>query len=234
MENTFALVSLGCAKNLVNSEQMLYLMDEAGFHLVPEAEGADLVIINTCGFIDAAKSEAIDTILEMAELKREGSLGGIIVTGCLPERYKDSILKELPEIDAVLGVGSFADIVAAANTVIEGRSLSLFADNSAAIDEIPRVVSTGPGWVDFAAGCACFAGVEAFLGCLFFSSGRGSRGNRRNSHLAVAEGSSLQCSCRRTGQSSSKNSAANTISTIFMPLSFPVGYPVLCYSCWLS
>lgn len=158
MENTFALVSLGCAKNLVNSEQMLYLMDEAGFHLVPEAEGADLVIINTCGFIDAAKSEAIDTILEMAELKREGSLGGIIVTGCLPERYKDSILKELPEIDAVLGVGSFADIVAAANTVIEGRSLSLFADNSAAIDEIPRVVSTGPGWayLRIAEGCNNF------------------------------------------------------------------------------
>ena len=158
MENTFALVSLGCAKNLVNSEQMLYLMDEAGFHLVPEAEGADLVIINTCGFIDAAKSEAIDTILEMAELKREGSLGGIIVTGCLPERYKDSILAELPEIDAVLGVGSFADIVAAANTVIEGRSLSLFADNSAAIDEIPRVVSTGPGWayLRIAEGCNNF------------------------------------------------------------------------------
>lgn len=158
MENTFALVSLGCAKNLVNSEQMLYLMDEAGFHLVPEAEGADLVIINTCGFIDAAKSEAIDTILEMAELKREGSLGGIIVTGCLPERYKDSILAELPEIDAVLGVGCFADIVAAANTVIEGRSLSLFADNSAAIDEIPRVVSTGPGWayLRIAEGCNNF------------------------------------------------------------------------------
>jgi len=158
MENTFALISLGCAKNLVNSEQMLYLMDEAGFHLVPEAEGADLVIINTCGFIDAAKSEAIDTILEMAELKREGSLGGIIVTGCLSERYKDSILSELPEIDAVLGVGSFADIVAAANTVIEGRSISLFADNSAAIDEIPRVVSTGPGWayLRIAEGCNNF------------------------------------------------------------------------------
>lgn len=158
MENTFALISLGCAKNLVNSEQMLYLMDEAGFHLVPEAEGADLVIINTCGFIDAAKSEAIDTILEMAELKRAGSLGGIIVTGCLSERYKDSILSELPEIDAVLGVGSFADIVAAANTVIEGRSLSLFADNSAAIDEIPRVVSTGPGWayLRIAEGCNNF------------------------------------------------------------------------------
>ena len=86
MEYTFALIALGCAKNLVNSEQMLYLMDEAGFALVPEADGADFVIINTCGFIDAAKSEAIDTILEMAQLKKAGRLGGIIVTGCLSER----------------------------------------------------------------------------------------------------------------------------------------------------
>ena len=158
MDNTFALISLGCAKNLVNSEQMLYLMDEAGFRLVAEPDGADLVIVNTCGFIDAAKSEAIDTILEMAELKKEGRLGGIIVTGCLSERYKDSILSELPEIDAVLGVGSFADIVAAANTVMEGRSISLFADNSAPVDEIPRVVSTGPGWayLRIAEGCNNF------------------------------------------------------------------------------
>ena len=125
MDKTFALISLGCAKNLVNSEQMLYLMDEAGFRLVPEPAGAQLVIVNTCGFIDAAKSEAIDTILEMAELKRAGELGGIIVTGCLSERYKDSILTELPEIDAVLGVGSFADIVAAANTVTYHSSFFL-------------------------------------------------------------------------------------------------------------
>lgn len=158
MEKTFALISLGCAKNLVNSEQMLYLMSEAGFTLVPEAEGADLAIVNTCGFIDAAKSEAIDNILEMAELKKAGKLGGLIVTGCLPERYKDSILSELPEIDAVLGVGSFRDIVAAANTVMEGRSLSLFGDNSAPVDEIPRVVSTGPAWayLRIAEGCNNF------------------------------------------------------------------------------
>ncbi len=83
MEKTFAMISLGCAKNLVNSEQMLYLMSEAGYTLVPDPEGADLAIVNTCGFIDAAKSEAIDTILEMAELKKAGRLGGLIVTGCL-------------------------------------------------------------------------------------------------------------------------------------------------------
>ena len=158
MEKTFAMISLGCAKNLVNSEQMLYLMSEAGFSLVPEAEGADLAIVNTCGFIDAAKTEAIDNILELAELKKQVKLGGLIVTGCLAERYKDSILSELPEIDAVLGVGNFKDIVAAANTVMEGRNLSLFGSNSAPVDEIPRVVSTGPAWayLRIAEGCNNF------------------------------------------------------------------------------
>ena len=158
MEKSFAMISLGCAKNLVNSEQMLYLMSEAGYTLVPEPDGADLVIVNTCGFIDAAKTEAIDNILEMAELKKAGRLGGLIVTGCLAERYKDSILEELPEIDAVLGVGSFKDIVAAANAVMEQRALSLFGDQSAPVDELPRVVTTGPGWayLRIAEGCNNF------------------------------------------------------------------------------
>ena len=170
MEKTFAMISLGCAKNLVNSEQMLYLMSEAGFTLVPEAEGADLAIVNTCGFIDAAKTEAIDNILELAELKKQGKLGGLIVTGCLAERYKDSILSELPEIDAVLGVGNFKDIVAAANTVMEGRNLSLFGSNSAPVDEIPRVVSTGPAWayLRIAEGCnnfCAFCAIPYIRGC---------------------------------------------------------------------
>ena len=158
MEHTFALISLGCPKNLVNSEQMLYLLTEAGFRLVPDPEGADLAIINTCGFIDSAKSEAIDTILETAAYKKNGTLGGIIVTGCLAERYKDSIQKELPEIDAVLGVGSFGDIVEASKAVLEQSSFRAFADNSAAVDEIPRVVSTGPSWayLRIAEGCNNF------------------------------------------------------------------------------
>ena len=158
MEKTFAMISLGCAKNLVNSEQMLYLMSEAGYTLVPHPEGADLAIVNTCGFIDAAKSEAIDNILEMAQLKKAGKLGGLIVTGCLAERYKDSIMSEMPEIDAVLGVGSFGDIVSAADAVMAGRCTSAFGDNSAPVDEIPRVVSTGPGWayLRIAEGCNNF------------------------------------------------------------------------------
>ncbi|MEI3084988.1 MAG: radical SAM protein [Oscillospiraceae bacterium] len=158
MEKTFAMISLGCAKNLVNSEQMLYLMSEAGYTLVPDPEGADLAIVNTCGFIDAAKSEAIDNILEMAQLKKAGKLGGLIVTGCLAERYKDSIMSEMPEIDAVLGVGSFGEIVSAADAVMTGRCTSAFGDNSAPVDEIPRVVSTGPGWayLRIAEGCNNF------------------------------------------------------------------------------
>ncbi len=158
MNKTFAMISLGCAKNLVNSEQMLYLLDEAGYTLVPEAEGADLAVVNTCGFIDAAKSEAIDNILEMAELKKAGKLGALIVTGCLAERYKDSILAELPEIDAVLGVGSFGQIVQAADAVLAGRSLSLFGDQSAPVEETPRIVSTGPAWayLRIAEGCNNF------------------------------------------------------------------------------
>ena len=152
------MISLGCAKNLVNSEQMLYLLSEAGYELVPDPEGAELAIVNTCGFIDAAKSEAIDNILEMAELKKAGKLKALIVTGCLAERYKDSILQELPEIDAILGVGSFADIVAAADAVLYGADFSRFGDRNAPIEEIPRVVSTGPSWayLRIAEGCNNF------------------------------------------------------------------------------
>ncbi len=158
MKRSIALISLGCAKNLVNSEQMLYLLDEAGYILSPDPEGCDAVIINTCGFIDAAKSEAIDTILQMAELKAAGKLGKIIVTGCLPERYRDDIKAELPEIDAILGVGSFADIVSALDETFAGNSVEYFGDKNAPVDELPRVVSTGPAWayLKIAEGCDNF------------------------------------------------------------------------------
>ena len=158
MKKSIALISLGCAKNLVNSEQMLYLLDEAGYALSPDPEGCDAVIINTCGFIDAAKSEAIDTILQMAELKAAGKLGKIIVTGCLPERYRDDIRVELPEIDAILGVGSFADIVSALDEAFAGNIVEYFGDKNAPVDELPRVVSTGPAWayLKIAEGCDNF------------------------------------------------------------------------------
>lgn len=158
MDRKISLISLGCAKNLVNSEQMLYLLSEAGYTLVPEPDGADAVIINTCGFIDAAKSEAIDTVLEMAELKKAGKLGKIIVTGCLAERYQDTIMQELPEIDAVLGVGSFGDIVEAVTKALNNESVLRFGDKNAPVEETPRVVSTGPSWayLRIAEGCNNF------------------------------------------------------------------------------
>lgn len=158
MNNTIALISLGCAKNLVNSEQMLYLLSEAGYAIATEPDGADAVIINTCGFIDAAKSEAIDTILEMAELKNEGRLGKIIVTGCLTERYREDVTDELPEIDAVLGVGNYKDIVETVEKCLSGEAVSRFDSNSAPVDEIGRVVTTGPAWayLRIAEGCNNF------------------------------------------------------------------------------
>ena len=158
MDRTISLISLGCAKNLVNSEQMLYLLIEAGFTPVPDPDGADAVIINTCGFIDAAKSEAIDTVLEMAELKKSGRLGKIIVTGCLTERYQYTVMQELPEIDAVLGVGSFGDIVETLNKAFDGESVSRFGDKNAPVEETPRVISTGPSWayLRIAEGCNNF------------------------------------------------------------------------------
>lgn len=158
MDRKISLISLGCAKNLVNSEQMLYLLSEAGYTLVPEPDGADAVIINTCGFIDAAKSEAIDTVLEMAELKKAGKLGKIIVTGCLAERYQDTVMQELPEIDAVLGVGSFGDIVEAVTKALNNESFLRFGDKNAPVEETPRVVSTGPSWayLRIAEGCNNF------------------------------------------------------------------------------
>lgn len=158
MDRKISLISLGCAKNLVNSEQMLYLLSEAGYTLVPDPDGADAVIINTCGFIDAAKSEAIDTVLEMAELKKAGKLGKIIVTGCLAERYQDTVMQELPEIDAVLGVGSFGDIVEAVTKALNNESVFSFGDKNAPVEETPRVVSTGPSWayLRIAEGCNNF------------------------------------------------------------------------------
>ena len=158
MIHKFALISLGCAKNLVNSEQMLYLLTEAGYEPVSEPGDADFAVINTCGFIDAAKSEAIDTILETAKLKINDPDYKIIVTGCLSERYKDSIHSELPEIDGLLGVGSFGKIAECAEAVLSGSFYSSFENSSAPVDEIPRVLTTGPSWayLRIAEGCDNF------------------------------------------------------------------------------
>lgn len=155
MKNKIALISLGCAKNLVNSEQMLYLLREAGYDITGDSDGADAVIVNTCGFIDSAKSEAIDTILELGQAKKEGRLGKIIVTGCLSERYRDEILKELPEVDAMLGVGSYHEIATAVGETLSGNGFSAFGDKNTPEPEVQRVITTSGVWayLKVAEGC---------------------------------------------------------------------------------
>src|SRR6202521_2743577 len=105
------LVSLGCPKNLVDSEVMLGLAREAGHELTEDPDDADVLVVNTCAFIDKAKQESVDTILEMAERKKDGSCRRLIVTGCLAERYREELRDEIPEIDAVLGTGEVPQIV---------------------------------------------------------------------------------------------------------------------------
>ncbi len=109
--NNIYMISLGCPKNQVDGEIMLNKLAEANFQIVGQPEKADIVIVNTCGFIDSAKSEAIETILEMAQYKAAGIISAIVVTGCLAERYKDEVMAEIPEVDAVVGIGANTDIV---------------------------------------------------------------------------------------------------------------------------
>lgn len=137
-----AFISLGCAKNLVNTEQMMALCRAAGFTVAPSAEPSDVTVINTCGFIDSAKTEAIDTILSVAQQKAAGQVKKILVTGCLTQRYQQEILKELPEVDGILGTGSYAKIVAAVEEVLHGGTPRYFDSIHAAIDEIDRVLTT--------------------------------------------------------------------------------------------
>ena len=169
MPYRICLISLGCAKNQVNSEQMLYLLNQAGHEVVGEVDGCDVAIVNTCGFIDSAKSEAIDQILQLAEVKKAGGLKKILVTGCLSQRYENDILESLPEVDGMLGTGSFGQICQAVEDVMhDGRPL-YFGDKSGPIEEIGRVVTTGPGWayLRIAEGCdnwCAFCAIPAIRG----------------------------------------------------------------------
>ena len=107
-------ISLGCDKNLVDSEEMLGLLNSRGYTFTDDETEADVIIINTCCFINDAKEESVQTILEMAEYRKKGTCKALIVTGCLAQRYQDEILKEMPEVDGVLGTGSYFDVVPAA------------------------------------------------------------------------------------------------------------------------
>ena len=155
MARTISFVSLGCAKNQVNTEQMLYLLREAGYDVTPEPDGSDLCLVNTCGFIDSAASEAIDRILELAQLKAAGRLGKILVAGCLTQRYGRQILAELPEVDGLVGCGSFFEIVPAVQAMLDGRQEVRLGDIDAPIPEVPRILTTPPwfAYLKIAEGC---------------------------------------------------------------------------------
>ena len=135
-------ISLGCAKNQVDCERMMYRVQEAGHTVKEDIVGSDVVVINTCGFIDSAKSEAIDYILQTAQLKAEGLVGKILVTGCLSQRYQGDILKELPEVDGILGTGSYTEIVPAIEALLEDRNVEDFGSIDAPEQETGRVVTT--------------------------------------------------------------------------------------------
>ena len=148
-------ISLGCAKNQVDCERMMYRLQEAGHAVCPDVVGTDIVVINTCGFIDSAKTEAIDNILQMGQLKEQGLVGKILVTGCLSERYRQQILEEMPEVDGVLGTGSYTKIVAAVEQILEGDTVADFASIDLPEEETGRIVTTPEhyAYIKIAEGC---------------------------------------------------------------------------------
>ena len=148
-------ISLGCSKNLVDSEVMLHNLRSAGFELTPNEDEAEIIVINTCGFIESAKREAIDNILDAAYLKETGNCRHIIATGCLVERYREEVMKELPEIDALVGIGSLDDIAKACQAVMRGEKYISFKDKEAAALGGERIITTGPhtAYIKVSEGC---------------------------------------------------------------------------------
>ena len=149
-------ISLGCDKNLVDSEVMLGLLDKKGYQIVDSEEDADIIVVNTCCFIQDAKEESIQTILEMAEYKKEGKLKALIVTGCLAQRYQQEIIDEIPEVDAVLGTTSYDHIVEVVEEALAGNGHVVLED----VDALPdvkekRLVTTGGhyAYMKIAEGC---------------------------------------------------------------------------------
>ncbi|HAG13229.1 MAG TPA: 30S ribosomal protein S12 methylthiotransferase RimO [Ruminococcus sp.] len=151
-----SMVSLGCAKNLVDSERMLALLKAGGYVLTADPADADIAIVNTCGFIQSAKEEAIETILQLAELKQNGSLKRIIVTGCLAERYKDEVAEQFPEADAVIGIGDQTEIVNVLDRVTEGDRVTRFAPKCNMPLTGRRILATLPffAYLKIAEGCS--------------------------------------------------------------------------------
>ena len=150
-----AFISLGCSKNLVDTEVMLHNLHKAGFEVTFQPEEAEIVIINTCGFIESAKREAIDNILDAAELKKWGKCKHIIATGCLVERYREEVMNEMPEVEALVGVGSLADIAEACRAVMRGEKYTSFGDKNTSPLGGGRILTTAPhtAYLKIAEGC---------------------------------------------------------------------------------
>ncbi len=156
MAYNVAFISLGCAKNQVNCEQMMAAAQAAGNTVQASPEGADVVVVNTCGFLASACEEAIESILEMAELKKAGRVKKILVSGCMAQRYQKDVLRELPEVDGVLGTGSYGDIARAIDEVmVQGLRPCHFGDVSTAEQGGARILSTPPwyAYLRIAEGC---------------------------------------------------------------------------------
>ncbi|MGE5593867.1 MAG: 30S ribosomal protein S12 methylthiotransferase RimO [Betaproteobacteria bacterium] len=157
MSKAIALISLGCAKNLVDSEVMAGVLVGAGYRMVASPEDADVIVVNTCAFIDEAQQEAVDTILELAGYKRSGRCQALVVAGCLAQRFASELLAEIPEVDAVVGTGDFPHIASVVGRVLSGERMSLVGTPCYLYDEnAPRVVSTPPymAYVKIAEGCS--------------------------------------------------------------------------------
>ncbi len=140
------MISLGCPKNQVDGEIMLDKLNKNGFQIVQNIEDADIMIVNTCGFIEDAKTEAIETILEVAEYKKANLISAIVVTGCLAERYQEEILEEMPEVDAVIGIGANSDIVKVCQKAMIGVKTSNYPDKCYLPLDDERLVSTPSHW----------------------------------------------------------------------------------------
>ena len=149
------MISLGCPKNQVDGEALLAKLAQAGYQIVNEIENSDVMIVNTCGFIEDAKREAIDTILEVAQYKESGVISALVVTGCLAERYQDEILKEMPEVDAVIGIGANSDIVKVCDKALCGIKTSNFPNKCYLPLDGERMLTTPPHWayLKIAEGC---------------------------------------------------------------------------------
>lgn len=148
-------ISLGCAKNQVDCERMMFRLQDAGHMICADVVGTDVVVINTCGFIDSAKSEAIDHILSVGQLKEQGLVGKILVTGCLSQRYQEEILKELPEVDGILGTGSYHRVVEAVDSLLAGDQVMDFGSIDTPEEETERILTTPEhyAFIKIAEGC---------------------------------------------------------------------------------